>query len=546
MAAASALHAWSPQEITADLPAWITETGVTGVRSCSYLCGCFVATAPAAQAHRLLVPPPPPPPPPADGEPPVAHAPQAHQVLFSLSERPTCPVAMAAILAVAAAQPPPVAAQSAHAAPAPSAPHAGHTAAGPAALGIPLLEDPASAWSVGALSQAPAPFDVPTLSSCLLAARAPNAGERVVLNPANSSPSAIVNDPFTNGHFNRLKLQFAVPEVDTIPRRMVASVLPDLAEAAILLSCVAQALAQPASAAIRDTFTTITVPVRERLPDREVLGLEPGADPTYAQVFDRLIDIIHGTRGRLLYAGHFPNALTAFRPTGIEYLTGTAERIADVTSKPFLSHWYEQIYAPQATRGSTSVAPLAFRGVATALVQSHEVRVSALTLTHPAWPPRERLLQQHWRWFWHAIIKAGTETQKVQAPLASRLTNISDARRALGGGGGGAAAGARDRSPTPPGDRAAGAHPPKRLKTGTNSPPPDPAKNDRPRAPTPPPATGPVVCRAVDGCKACGVPRGTVHTDACSWLAGKRADAASAGRTTTAATTSATGATVPP
>ena len=507
--ASSFLHAWGPV-VTEALPEWLVALGAATARECAQMCGAWLVLTPPDHALRI-------------GYPEAAGPPQLPPLLVPALERPLCPMLEAAMRTAQATGLVPLPAPPAAvvAGPAAGGGGGGAAAASPAAVvagvGVPVDDDQMNLWSVGALAVTPEPFNVPLLASSLAQARLDNATERAAATPSSKTPSTIVADPFTRLHYSRLHLTYTAPEHDTIPRKMVASVLDALGELAVLVTCLTEAVT--ADPHLVGLLQARVVQIRERIPDREIVGLATGAaDPTCDQVIDRIAEIIHIVRGRMLLAGHFPNALTAFRATGIDYLTGTAERIDLVQAKSYFAHHYEQKYTHILPGTTPRAAPVVFRPIANALVDSSEARLSALTLTPTAWPSRDRLIQHHWRWYWHQIVRAGLDSQKAQHALAARVTHVADTRRALGNG-------KNARSDTPPPSA-----PPAKTPPPKQTPKDDAAKpvKDRSRTPSPVPAakvplTGPVTCKAPTGCRACGVRKDEPHTATCSWLAKARA-----------------------
>lgn len=437
------------------------------------------------------------------------------------------------------ASPPVPAASHAPAPPQPAVNVSGSSAASSSAA----AQDLDGEWSQSMLRQIPTPFTDDDLIQALRRVRKPDAIE-ARLDESRHSVTSNVGDSHTERTFTRNRWTIPRDIFDTIPRRLSGSAIRRLSQANCLLLSLISALSSPAADAVRANLDGLRVPVSDRFPGTELVGVtdDPNSFPTATRVLETITAICLEADGVLLETSHFPNALRAAEGDGAVFLHGNQADLAAVRQQPLLSRLYES----RLDADEASEPPIRFRPISDTLRDSAHARLSVLFRTPTTWVPRKRLLRLHWRWFWHRYTVAADDVHKSQLTLQNQYTAWKDRRdqldvlrhaRAGVPLGGARPAAAAHRAPSIPSvnqqDPSAHSKPRKRQRrdgpatpstNATVAPPHGTAAASASAVTDPRAATSPEpLCRAAVACGACGAAKDTRHAPDCAWVASARA-----------------------
>lgn len=410
-----------------------------------------------------------------------------------------------------------------------------------------LAADTDGEWSQSLLRQVPTSFADDDLIYALRRVRKPDAIE-ARLDESRHSVTSNVGDSHTDRTFIRNRWSVPRDVFDTIPRRLNSSAIRRLSQANCLLLSLISALAAPSADDIRRSLDDFRVPVADRFPGTELVGVtdDPASFPSAARVLETITALCLEVDGILVETAHFPNAARAAEDDGAVFLHGTQADLTAVRQQPLLARLYES----RLDLDEACEPPIRFRPITDTLRESPHARLSVLFRTPTTWVPRKRLLRLHWRWFWHRYTVAADDVRKSQLTLQNQYTAWKDRRDQLDvlrcARSGPPSGNHRPPPPrslgSPPATRSPGPHsgargeaarPPKRPRrdsvhpgTGSSGSLHEVSAGLNPTlAPEPSrlAAIEPPICRAATSCGSCGAAKDARHAPDCAWVSTARA-----------------------
>ena len=293
----------------------------------------------------------------------------------------------------------------------------------------PVLHRDPGEWSTSALRPPPPPFTLLEIASAMRLCRRPNQAEAAA-DAAKPSISALLIDPYVEAAFSTHNQSFPKDSFDSIPKRLSAAAARRVAIVIPLLLSLASSLASPENLAARNAMTAMRVVVSARLPDVEIQPLAAVGvfQPSGAELLDTITALMMEADGHLLEASHFADALRAANHSGAVVLEGTQADLKAVRVAPAFSRMYET----RLSADETSEPVVVFRALGSTLLVNTPARLSCLYRTPPDFVLRKRLLQSHWRHYWHSFVRFCDDKAKDQLTLQNQYNAFRDRQDQLG------------------------------------------------------------------------------------------------------------------